>query len=132
MVFTIYTNKEMIDNMRTKYDLWDFETAKKHWDKEYKKMAREIKTGQFICRRNVIAANSKEDRSIVDIKYYRITDIKKIDESGIKLLIKADFFSRDFDDIPKRRKLWFFDDLIQFSFVELSENSINQRHPLNY
>lgn len=120
--------------MRTKYDLWDFETAKKHWDREHKKMAREIKTGQFICRHNVIAANSKEDRSIVDIKYYRITDIQSFNNSNNKrqLLIKADFYSLDFDDIPKRRKLWFFDDLIQFSFVELSENSINQRHPLNY
>ena len=111
--------------MRTKYDLWDFETAKKHWEREHKKMAREIKTGQFICRHNVIAANSKEDRSIVEVKYYKITDIQKIDEGRIKLLIKADFYSLDFDDIPGRRKLWFFDDLIQFSFVELSEKSVN-------
>lgn len=110
----------------------DIKDIKKYWAKTYQKWADKIQIGDYINCSDVISASTKKNHSIRKVNYYQITDIQLLNDNNKKLLIKAVFYSKDFDDIPKKTKMWHYDDVIKFADLDLPEKETNPTQTLYY
>ncbi len=112
--------------MKAKEEIVDIATVMANYSKKLHKYAQEIKKGDYInCPLVLSANNSKTDRGFALPEIYQITEVERLQEPidnapHKELTIKADYVCDD--NIPKKKKLWHYADVIQFSFLELSKN----------
>lgn len=117
--------------MKEKEEIVDSAAVMANYSNKLHKYAQEIKTGDYInCALVLSATNKRNENSFVLPEIYRITEVEHLQEPIAnaphkELIIKADYICDDVRDLPKNKKLWHYADVIQFSFVELSEKQIN-------